>query len=170
MALHPMTSTILRSHQEWQKLQCNCTCDFTQSHFQCTFQRSGKPTAHFVQFFVCLFHPQSHQLCDRLCITPTSHSCTKRQPSSSRARKTRKSQRIIYQSDSSAQTEQLCEALQPFHLAVWLLSSPVVNGRNDMLWQLVYFTSQAELLLFMSNEQSSTAHTVKHSHRREPTK
>lgn len=43
-----------------------------------------------------------------------------------------------------------------------------LNGSGDVLWQLVYFTSQAVVLLFMSNEQSSAALTVKLSHREEP--
>lgn len=88
------------------------------SHFSGrTLQLSGSQTVQCLLF--------SHRLCDRLCITPTSHSCTNvpdGSPRSSWAHKTSQSRRIIYQSDSGAPAGQR-DPLQSFHLAVRLLFS-----------------------------------------------
>lgn len=50
--------------------------------------------------------------------------------------------------------EPLCDSAAALSSASAAVVFTLVNGSDDMLWQLVYFTSRAALLLFMSNERS----------------
>lgn len=87
---------------------------FVSSHsspFQSSFQAAEDTNSSLgVQYLFAHFTLRWHQLCDRLRVTPTSQSCTNvpdGNPQAAELIKQEKAPRIIYQSDSGAQAEQL---------------------------------------------------------------
>lgn len=95
------------THRGRQQLPFNCTRVRVQSQFTFSVLISGSLG---VQYLFAHFTLRWHQLCDRLRVTPTSQSCTNvpdGNPQAAELIKQEKAPRIIYQSDSGAQAEQL---------------------------------------------------------------